>query len=73
MTDKCVECGKAFTLERTGKHCKECFNIDNWKTTYPPRGIREHLIEKAFFHKVLPFVWIPLTSRSNKYYMEEKE
>ena len=30
MTDRCVECGKAFTLERTGKHCKECFNIDNF-------------------------------------------
>lgn len=32
MSEKgnCVECGKAFTLERTGKHCKGCFNIDMW-------------------------------------------
>ena len=31
---------------------------NNWKTTYPPRGIEEHLMEKGFFHKILPFVWI---------------
>ena len=73
MTDKCVECGKAFTLESTGKHCIECFNIDNWVKTYPPRGIREHLMEKGFFHKVLPFVWIQesRTGSSNKYMEEE--
>ncbi len=71
----CVECGKAFSLERTGKHCKECFNIDNWKTTYPPRGIEERLMEKGFFHKVLPFVWIQesRTGRSSRYWDDEKQ
>ena len=44
-------------LERTGKHCKECFNIDNWKTTYPPQGIRENIMNKGFFHKTIHPIW----------------
>ena len=48
---------------------------NNWKTTYPPKGIEKQLMEKGFFHKILPFVWIQesRTGRSSRYWDDEKQ
>tara|TARA_R110002051_G_scaffold231774_2_gene293668 strand:- start:167 stop:286 length:120 start_codon:yes stop_codon:yes gene_type:complete len=28
-----------------------------WIKTYPPKGIKEHIMNMGFFNKVLPIIW----------------
>ena len=43
--------------------------------TYPPKNIRDTIMEKGFFHKILPLVWIQesRTGRSSRYWDDEKQ